>query len=102
VYLYFRTPSRGSPKIDGKDIDLYLLYVLVTAQGGWVKVNQRNDWKNLLENFDLLSSCVNAEVALKQIYLRYLDRYEKINFLGETGSIAGDDDEDSRHKKMVC
>lgn len=30
---------------------------------------------------------------------RYLDRYEKINFLGETGSIAGDDDEDSRHKK---
>ncbi|XP_025411426.1 AT-rich interactive domain-containing protein 2 isoform X3 [Sipha flava] len=93
------TPSRGSPKIDGKDIDLYLLYVLVTAQGGWVKVNQRNDWKNLLENFDLLSSCVNAEVALKQIYLRYLDRYEKINFLGETGSIAGDDDEDSRHKK---
>ncbi|XP_060878635.1 AT-rich interactive domain-containing protein 2 isoform X2 [Metopolophium dirhodum] len=93
------TPSRVSPKIDGKDIDLYLLYVLVTAQGGWVKVNQRNDWKNLLENFDLLSSCINAEVALKQIYLRYLDRYEKINFLGETGSIAGDDDEDSRHKK---
>lgn len=28
-----------------------------------------------------------------------MDRYEKINFLGETGSIAGDDDEDSRHKK---
>lgn len=33
------------------------------------------------------------------IFYRYLDRYEKINFLGETGSIAGDDDEDSRHKK---
>ncbi|KAF0759138.1 Uncharacterized protein FWK35_00016071 [Aphis craccivora] len=33
------TPSRVSPKIDGKDIDLYLLYVLVTAQGGWVKVS---------------------------------------------------------------
>lgn len=32
-------------------------------------------------------------------FFRYLDRYEKINFLGETGSIAGDDDEDSRHKK---
>ncbi|XP_050521717.1 AT-rich interactive domain-containing protein 2 isoform X2 [Daktulosphaira vitifoliae] len=93
------TPSRAPPKINGHEIDLYLLYVLVTAQGGWVKVNQRNDWKNLLENFNLNSSCVNAEVALKQIYLRYLDRYEKINFLGETGSIAGDDDEDSRHKK---
>lgn len=33
------------------------------------------------------------------LFNRYLDRYEKINFLGETGSIAGDDDEDSRHKK---
>ncbi|XP_050443412.1 AT-rich interactive domain-containing protein 2 isoform X2 [Adelges cooleyi] len=93
------TPSRAPPRINGKEIDLYLLYVLVTAQGGWVKVNQRNDWKNLLENFGLVSFCVNSEVSLKQIYLRYLDRYEKINFLGETGSIAGDDDEDSRHKK---
>jgi len=37
--MCFRTPSRVSPKIDGKDIDLYLLYVLVTAQGGWVKVS---------------------------------------------------------------
>ena len=40
--LCFRTPSRVSPKIDGKDIDLYLLYVLVTAQGGWVKVSLFN------------------------------------------------------------
>jgi len=38
-------------------------------------------------------------IVIFNIIFRYLDRYEKINFLGETGSIAGDDDEDSRHKK---
>lgn len=37
--LCYRTPSRALPKINGKEIDLYLLYVLVTAQGGWVKVS---------------------------------------------------------------
>lgn len=38
-------------------------------------------------------------IVIFNFIIRYLDRYEKINFLGETGSIAGDDDEDSRHKK---
>lgn len=31
------TPFRKSPKISGKEIDLYLLYVVVTARGGWIK-----------------------------------------------------------------
>lgn len=34
-----RTGFKKSPKISGKDIDLYLLYVLVTAHGGWMKVS---------------------------------------------------------------
>ncbi|KYN32560.1 AT-rich interactive domain-containing protein 2 [Trachymyrmex septentrionalis] len=32
------TLFKKSPKINGKDIDLYLLYVVVTAHGGWIKV----------------------------------------------------------------
>ena len=35
----FRTPFKKNPKINGKDIDLYLLYVVVTAHGGWIKVS---------------------------------------------------------------
>lgn len=35
----FRTLFKKSPKINGKDIDLYLLYVVVTAHGGWIKVS---------------------------------------------------------------
>ncbi|KAK1118896.1 hypothetical protein K0M31_014666 [Melipona bicolor] len=32
-------------------------------------------------------------------FVRYLDRYEKVHFLGEDGQQADDDDEDSRHRK---
>jgi len=37
-FFGFRTPFRKVPKINGREIDLYLLYVLVTAHGGWMKV----------------------------------------------------------------
>lgn len=30
---------------------------------------------------------------------RYLDRYEKVNFLGDDGGRGSDDDDDSRHKR---
>lgn len=33
------------------------------------------------------------------MFFRYLDRYEKVHFLGEDGQQADDEDEDSRHRK---
>lgn len=54
----------------------------------------------MIQEFDLSKTCVNASVALKQIYMRYLDRYEKLNFLGEDNDRVNDElDEDNRHKK---
>ena len=38
ILLKFRTIFRHIPCINGHEIDLYLLYWLVTAQGGWEKV----------------------------------------------------------------
>ncbi|XP_034251223.1 AT-rich interactive domain-containing protein 2 isoform X2 [Thrips palmi] len=93
------TPFRRVPQINGQEVDLYLLYVLVTAHGGWLKVNHRNEWEDLLEQFKLPQRCVNSGVALKQVYLRYLDRYEKVHFLGDDGGRGSDDDDDSRHKR---
>nr|XP_018917208.1 PREDICTED: AT-rich interactive domain-containing protein 2 isoform X2 [Bemisia tabaci] len=93
------TAFRRTPKINGKEIDLFLLYNLVTSNGGWVKVNSRNEWEDLLVNFNVPKNCVNSSVALKQIYLRFLDRYEKVHFLGETGDHGDVEDEDSRHRK---
>ncbi|KAK3921732.1 AT-rich interactive domain-containing protein 2 [Frankliniella fusca] len=93
------TPFRRVPQINGQEVDLYLLYVLVTAHGGWLKVNYKNEWDDLMDQFKLPQQCVNAGVALKQVYLRYLDRYEKVHFLGEDGGRASDEDDDSRHKR---
>lgn len=90
------TPARRIPKINGYEVDLYLLYTLVTSRGGWVKVNSRNEWDQILDEFNIPKRCVNSDVALKQIYLRYLDKYEKIHFHGELG---GDEDESSRHRQ---
>uniref|UniRef100_A0ABD2WG46 ARID domain-containing protein n=1 Tax=Trichogramma kaykai TaxID=54128 RepID=A0ABD2WG46_9HYME len=93
------TSFKKLPKIDGKEVDLYKLYTLVTARNGWISVNNKNEWTQLCEDFHLPSGCVNSGVGLKQIYLRYLDRYEKVHFLGEDGHQADDDDDDSRHRK---
>ncbi|XP_068209041.1 AT-rich interactive domain-containing protein 2 isoform X4 [Palaemon carinicauda] len=93
------TPFRRLPRINGKGVDLYLLYVVVTARGGWQKVNARAEWEDILEDFRLPSGCINSSTALKHIYIRYLDVYERINFLGEDGEDRGtemDEGEDSR------
>ncbi|KAL1509667.1 hypothetical protein ABEB36_004373 [Hypothenemus hampei] len=93
------TPFKRCPTLGGKEIDLYLLYSLVTAEGGWIKVNLKNSWNDIWQHFKFPSLCVNGSVALKQIYLRYLDRWEKVHFLGEDGDRGSDDDEESRHKR---
>ncbi|XP_017768585.1 PREDICTED: uncharacterized protein LOC108556814 isoform X2 [Nicrophorus vespilloides] len=93
------TAFRRIPKLNGTEIDLFLLYSLVTAEGGWIKVNWKNSWPELFEHLNIPDSCVNASIALKQIYLRYLDRWEKVHFLGEEADRGSDDDEESRHKR---
>lgn len=93
------TPFKRAPTLGGKEVDLYLLYTLVTAQGGWLRVNSKNSWSEILPILRLPSSCVNGCVAIKQAYLRYLDRWEKVHFLHEDADRASDDDEESRHKR---
>ncbi|XP_055707440.1 mucin-4 isoform X3 [Phlebotomus papatasi] len=93
------TPFARFPKISGKEVDLYKLYVEVTSRGGWLKVNQRNDWDEVLEEVGFPNSIVNAPVAIKYIYLRYLDRYEKLHFHGEENERADDEDDENRHKR---
>ncbi|XP_064104669.1 AT-rich interactive domain-containing protein 2-like isoform X1 [Macrobrachium nipponense] len=93
------TPFRRLPRVNGKGVDLYLLYVVVTARGGWQKVNARAEWEDILEDFRLPPGCINSSTALKHIYIRYLDAYERVNFLGEDGEDRGtemDEGEDSR------
>lgn len=93
------TPIPRLPKLNGHDIDLHKFYCLVIGRGGWSKVNYRNEWEDLVTEFNLPKKCVNASVALKHIYLRYLDKYEKLHYLGEDNERADDPEDDNRHKK---
>lgn len=48
----------------------------------------------------LPGKCVNAAVAVKHLYIRYLDRFEKADFHKEDPERPDDDDDDqSRHKR---
>ncbi|XP_067137340.1 AT-rich interactive domain-containing protein 2 isoform X1 [Centruroides vittatus] len=77
------TQFRHVPRINGREIDLFSLYNQVTAQGGWQKVNDSQKWDVIFDNLKLPKGCVNASLALRQLYIRYLGLYEKIHFLGE-------------------
>ncbi|XP_019371319.1 PREDICTED: AT-rich interactive domain-containing protein 2 [Gavialis gangeticus] len=50
-------------------------------------VSEKNQWGEIAEGFNFPRSCSNAAFALKQYYLRYLEKYEKVHHFGE------DDDE---------
>ncbi|XP_074657828.1 uncharacterized protein LOC141910865 [Tubulanus polymorphus] len=91
------------PRIGGKEVDLYLLYTKVTTLGGWVKVNDGQRWEEILQLFNIPKNCTNASQALKQIYLRYLDAYEKLHFLGVDPNQRSEfeDDERPSRKKSV-
>ncbi|XP_055531167.1 SWI/SNF nucleosome remodeling complex component isoform X6 [Wyeomyia smithii] len=93
------TPFLRLPKICGRDIDLHRLYSTVIGRGGWLKVNAREDWDEVIEEMKLPKRCVNNEIAVKQIYIRYLDKYERVNFHGEEKDPADDEDEEKRHNR---
>lgn len=44
---------------------------------------------------------MNASVAIKQIYIRYLDRYEKLHYHKKEDGERGhdDDDDETKHKR---
>ncbi|XP_066447813.1 AT-rich interactive domain-containing protein 2 [Eleutherodactylus coqui] len=84
--------SRGSrfrkiPAVGGRELDLHSLYTRVTTLGGFAKVSEKNQWGEIVEDFSFPRGCSNAAFALKQYYLRYLEKYEKVHHFGE------DDDE---------
>uniref|UniRef100_A0A8D3CRV2 AT-rich interactive domain 2 n=1 Tax=Scophthalmus maximus TaxID=52904 RepID=A0A8D3CRV2_SCOMX len=81
------SPFKKIPIVGGRELDLSALYVRVVALGGFAKVSDKNQWLELGDEFNFPRSCSNAAFALKQYYLRYLEKYEKVHHFGE------DDDE---------
>ncbi|KAL1110323.1 hypothetical protein AAG570_007856 [Ranatra chinensis] len=114
--MFYKNKKQETTEIGQRDIGPVTRFEEVSPMGGFfhrvirafdfaqlindtVSVNSRNEWDKVLEDFNVPKYCVNSTVGIKQIYLRYLDRYEKVHYLGEVGERAGDDDEDSRHRR---
>ncbi|XP_064198017.1 AT-rich interactive domain-containing protein 2 isoform X1 [Anguilla rostrata] len=77
------SPFKKIPFVGGKELDLNALYTRVVSLGGFAKVSERNQWSELGEDFNFPKSCSNAAFVLKQYYLRYLEKYEKVHHFGE-------------------
>ena len=66
------------------------------------QVNRCDGWEELLSSFGIDEATANGALALKQMYLRYLDPYEKVHFLGEDEDNDNEfmDEEDSRMRRL--
>lgn len=64
-----------------------------------MKVNSKNEWSEIEKEIGFPEKCVNSELALKHIYIRFFDKYERYNFLGEEKERIDEDEEESRHKR---
>lgn len=71
------------PKITGQEVDLRRLYCEVTERGGFQKVNNRDEWDEILPELGFKEKIVNGSAALKYIYRRVLEKYERLNYFGE-------------------
>lgn len=64
-----------------------------------MKINSKNEWSDIEKEIGFPEKCVNSELALKHIYIRYFDKYERYNFLGEEKERIDEDEEENRHKR---
>ncbi len=64
------------PLIGGKELDLLALFNSVVSRGGCDAVSNKKIWKDVVNEFDLPTSCTSASFTLKNHYLRYLYLYE--------------------------
>lgn len=75
------TPVFQWPTLNGKPIDLTVLYTKVVGMGGWERVCEKDRWDQVAKalDADLFATCTNGSQALKLIYIRYLSAYEKFD-----------------------
>uniref|UniRef100_A0ACB8FPD9 AT-rich interactive domain-containing protein 2 n=1 Tax=Sphaerodactylus townsendi TaxID=933632 RepID=A0ACB8FPD9_9SAUR len=72
------SPFKKIPVVGGKELDLHALYTRVTTLGGFGKVSEKNQWGEIVEEFNFPRSCSNAAFALKQYYLRLTFKFEAL------------------------
>ncbi|XP_039441119.1 AT-rich interactive domain-containing protein 2-like [Culex pipiens pallens] len=75
----------------GRNVDSHRLYSVVVARDWRLKVNSREDWKEIIKEMTLPKRCMDNEIALKKINIRFLAKYE-------TGDIHGEEKEPTKRR----
>ena len=70
------------PQIGGKELDLYKLYRSVIERGGSIRVSNNKLWKEIVNEFEIPSSCTSASFTLRNHYNKCLSKYEMRYFHG--------------------
>ncbi|XP_073112304.1 high mobility group B protein 9-like [Elaeis guineensis] len=73
------------PILGGKCLDLHLLYVQVTQNGGIEKVVKEKGWKDVIAAFAFPKTTTSAAFVLKKCYLEFLFHYEQVYFFRKQG-----------------
>jgi len=65
------------PSIGGKELDLCKLFKAVYIRGGSIQVSQKKLWKEIVNEFQIPSSCTSASFTLRNHYNKCLLDYER-------------------------
>ncbi|KJE89227.1 hypothetical protein CAOG_00741 [Capsaspora owczarzaki ATCC 30864] len=75
-------PPLKVPKAGGHELDLYKLYLAVTAHGGFESVTGLKLWREIGREIDLPGTVTNSPFVLKMYYAKLLIEYELVNYYG--------------------
>ena len=65
------------PQIGGKELNLCKLFKAAILRGGFQRVTTNKLWKEIVNQFEIPSSCTSASFTLKSHFTRCLWQYEK-------------------------
>ncbi|KAI9259050.1 hypothetical protein BY458DRAFT_517620 [Sporodiniella umbellata] len=72
------------PVLGGRRLDLYKIFQVVVAAGGFDEVTKNRSWKQVGNLFQFRSTCTNSAYIMKGVYIRNLLGYEEERIWNKT------------------
>ncbi|KAJ7551407.1 hypothetical protein O6H91_06G013900 [Diphasiastrum complanatum] len=76
------------PKVEGDELDLHLLYCLVTANGGLEQVIKLKKWNHIFAAFGLPTRVLSQPYFFRKHYSNLLHHYEQVYFFRREGELV--------------
>lgn len=78
------------PHVQGVEVELHKLYDAVMSMGGWQKVSMAERWTDVARLMGFGDDVLNADHAVKLLYMRYLSKYEQCETIGDVDEHESD------------